>query len=84
MAKNLRARIPEGDRLVIYDRNEDTTSRFLHEISHSNPDRETFQRGTVTEVASQARKVVEKSVSLPFHGPLSFSISHDEYVLSMI
>lgn len=52
MAKNLRAKIPASDTLIIRDVNEDSTKRFVAEA----------QEGKV-EVAENARDVAEKSVS---------------------
>ena len=83
MAKNLRAKIPEGDRLVVYDRNENATSQFLNEVSSPKSNEGTLKRGTITEAAMNAREVVEKSVSMAPSYP-SYIASDDEYVLSMI
>lgn len=49
MAQNLRAKLPSSDKLVIFDKNEDATSRFAND----NQD---------TEVANSVREVAEKSV----------------------
>ncbi len=51
MAKNLRAKIPASDTLVVSDRDSQATARFVREI------------GAGIEVASSPRMVAEKSVS---------------------
>ena len=51
MAKNLRAKIPASDTLVVADRDTTATARFAREI------------GAGVEVVSSPRKVAEKSVS---------------------
>lgn len=53
MANNLRAKIPTGDTLLIYDRNTDATKKFLAEAA----------QGKAVEVAENPREVAEKSVS---------------------
>lgn len=54
MAKNLRAKIPAADTLIIRDVNEDATKRFVAEA----------KEGPV-EIAENAREVAEKSVRCP-------------------
>lgn len=66
MAQNLRAKLPSSDKLVIFDKNEDATSRFVKE----NQD---------TEVASNVRDVVEKSVCCQWRLITSIPVSYDEY-----
>lgn len=63
MAKNLRAKVPKGDKLVIYDRNEDATTQFVHEVDCLDSNVGTPREGNNTEVADTARGVVERSVS---------------------
>lgn len=72
MAKNLRAKIPEGDILVINDVNKEATAKFAEEV------------GTGVEVVETPREVAERSVSHSVHGSSSPQVSYDEYVLSMI
>lgn len=72
MAKNLRAKVPENDKLVIYDRNEDVTTQFVHENNCLVSNVGSLKRGNNTEVVKTAREVVERSVSTAFHLP-----SHD-------
>lgn len=51
MAKNLWAKIPEDDKLIICDTNSETTSRFLKE-----------DKGTKIEVTDYPRELAENSV----------------------
>ena len=57
MAKNLRAKIPSTDTLIIYDRNEDATTRFVQEMGQTS--------GEGIEVAPSVRNVAERAVRLP-------------------
>lgn len=56
MARNLRAKIPESDTLIIFDTNTATTQKFLSEGVGKN-----------IEVASLPRDVAERSVSLDLY-----------------
>ena len=56
MAQNLRAKIPSGDTLVIYDRNTEAATKFMQEVGGT-------ANGEGIEVASSPRQVAEKSVS---------------------
>ena len=56
MAKNLRAKIPEGDILVIHDVNKAATAKFVEDV------------GTGVEVLETPREVAERSVSRSVHG----------------
>ena len=76
MAKNLRAKIPEDDKLVIYDRNEDVTAQFVHENDHLDSNVASLRRGKNVEVARAARDVVERSVSPAFYLPLLKFVLH--------
>ena len=64
MAKNLRAKIPASDTLVIHDRNKEATDNFIHEVGiardESGSNSEMGLMGI--EIASSPRKVAEKSV----------------------
>ena len=51
MAKNLRAKLPPTDDLIVHDKNVQATSSFAQEMAGSN-----------VEVASSVREVAEKSV----------------------
>ena len=55
MAKNLRAKIPEEDTLLIHDRNAEATGMFAEEM-----------RGKGVEVVESSRELAERSVSLFF------------------
>ena len=59
MAKNLRAKIPKTDKMVICDRNADATSDFVQETGHgAKGDQE-------IEVVKTPRHVAEQAVSSP-------------------
>ena len=51
MAKNLRAKIPAGDTMVVHDRNTEVTDKFVQEV------------GADIEVATTPRGVAEQCVS---------------------
>ena len=55
MAKNLCTKIPASDTLIIHDRNENATTRFVQELGNT---------GSGIEVSSSARGVAEKAVRL--------------------
>lgn len=55
MAKNLRAKLPAGDTLVVHDINTTTTAQFLKESSLPDGVR----------IAESPREVAEKAVSPP-------------------
>ena len=66
MAKNLRTKIPSSDTLVVHDRNEDATARFVQEMGNT---------GSGVEVAPSVRGVAEKAVRLtPLSCPLHSGI----------
>lgn len=50
MAKNLRAKIPSSDTLIVHDRNTEATANFVQEV------------GAGVEVANSPRGVAERSV----------------------
>ena len=78
MAKNLRAKIPATDTLVIYDRNTDATKRFAEEVGIAASSAGAPEKGTGIQVAESPREVAEKSVSSHLHPhPLS------SYMMSM-
>ena len=71
IAKNLRAKVPATDTLIIYDLNTDVTQKFVE--AHD---------GKGVEIASSPREVADNSVcSAVFSSLVLFD---DEYVLSMI
>lgn len=65
MAKNLRAKLPPSDHLIVYDKNEEAASRFAKE-----------NQGV--EVATSVRHVAEKSVCQSTD-PSNLSLSYDEF-----
>lgn len=65
MAKNLRAKIPATDTLIIYDRNTDATKRFAEEVGIAASSAGAPEKGTGIEVAGGPREVAEKSVRQP-------------------
>ena len=77
MAKNLRAKIPKSDKLVICDRNPAATERFIQEAGAA------IEGDQEIEVAKTPRSVVEQAVS-ELSGYMISPTSHDEHVLSMI
>lgn len=76
MAKNLRARMPEGDTLVICDRNTEATSKFIEEVAD--------RKGQGIEVVNTPRELAERSVSAALYLLHSLQVPFDEHVLSMI
>ena len=64
MAKNLRAKIPASDTLIIHDRNKDATASFINELGiakdNSSSNNEMGLMGI--EIASSPRAVAEKAV----------------------
>ena len=57
MAKNLRAKIPTTDKLVICDRDQEATSNFVREAEAGSSSAQEI------EVVSTPRKVAEQAVS---------------------
>lgn len=64
MAKNLRAKIPASDTLIIHDRNKEATASFIREVGiasdNSTSNNEMGLMGI--EIASSPRAVAEKAV----------------------
>ena len=63
MAKNLRARIPASDTLIVRDVNEKVTKRFVAEVQEAACS--SVANENRVEIADNAREVAEKSVSMP-------------------
>lgn len=63
MAKNLRAKIPATDTLVVRDVNEDATKRFVEETHETARSTKAAEGTYKVEVAGCPREVAEKSVS---------------------
>lgn len=62
MARNLRAKIPETDTLVIHDRNAEAATKFLQEVGISASSMGAEGKNINIEIASTPRGVAEKSV----------------------
>lgn len=64
MAKNLRAKIPASDTLVIHDRNKEATAMFMHEvgIARDKPTSNNEMGLMGIEVASSPRAVADRAV----------------------
>ena len=62
MAMNLRAKLPPTDNLFIYDKNTETSSKFLQEYGDLKAGAGSAQTGRSIEIAPSARAVAEKSV----------------------
>lgn len=62
MAKNLRAKIPASDTLIIRDINEDAMKRFVAESQEAARSTGAGAGESLVEIAENAREVAEKSV----------------------
>ncbi len=64
MAKNLRAKIPASDTLIIHDRNKEATASFVDEvgIARDNPTSNNEMGLMGIEIASSPRAVADKAV----------------------
>lgn len=63
MAKNLRAKIPADDTLVVRDINQDAMKRFVEEAKSDAKDLGAKEGSWKVEIAECARDVADKSVS---------------------
>ena len=63
MAKNLRAKIPAADTLIVRDINEDAMKRFANEAQEAARSNGAGANEGKVEFAENAREVAEKSVS---------------------
>ena len=63
MAKNLRAKIPAADTLVIRDVNEETAARFVEEARKDAKSNGAGEDTAKVLIARDAREVAEQSVS---------------------
>lgn len=81
MAKNLRAKIPASDTLIIHDRNKEATSSFMQEvgIARDNPTSNNQMGLMGIEVASSPRAVAEKAVR-DLSLPILEHLPYDEHV----
>lgn len=64
MAKNLHAKIPPSDRLIIRDVNEESTARFVREARDTAKSSGASNVLPEVIVADNAREIAEKSVGL--------------------
>jgi 3-hydroxyisobutyrate dehydrogenase len=63
MAKNLRAKIPASDTLIVRDVNEAATERFVKEAQEIAQNSGAGADEYKVEIATDAREIAEKSVS---------------------
>jgi len=63
MAKNLRAKIPETDILIICDTNPKVTEKFVEEVGIATSSTNAPGKGTGIHIAKDPREVAQKSVS---------------------
>lgn len=63
MAKNLRAKIPASDTLIVRDVNKDVMKRFVAEAQETAQTNGAGANEGQVEIAQSAREVAEKSVS---------------------
>lgn len=63
MAKNLRAKIPASDTLIVRDVNEDVMKQFVAEAQETTQSNGAGANDGQVEIAQSAREVAEKSVS---------------------
>ena len=64
MAKNLRAKIPETDTLIICDTNTKVTEKFAEEVGIATSSTNAPGRRTGIHIAENPREVAQKSVGL--------------------
>jgi hypothetical protein len=64
MAKNLRAKIPETDTLIICDTNPKATEKFVEEGGIAASSTNAPGKGTGIHIAENPREVAQKSVRL--------------------
>ncbi|KAL9101979.1 MAG: hypothetical protein Q9163_002808 [Psora crenata] len=62
MAKNLQAKLPPTDTLIVYDRKTETTSKFAQEVAHGASRDGAGEKGAKVEIGSSVRQAAEKSV----------------------
>lgn len=67
MALNLRAKVSDFDKFVIYDRNTDATAAFAGEGRVAASSRGMAGNGIEIEIVNSPREVAENSVSKKFY-----------------
>lgn len=63
MAKNLRAKLPATDNLIIHDKNTEATANFVKEMGLAASNARAGEKGFNIDIASSVREVAERSVS---------------------
>lgn len=71
MAQNLRAKIPDGDTLIVHDQNSEVIEKFKNEVGIA-------AAGTGIEVADSPREIAEKSVRTFFPRFRAYSPQTDD------
>lgn len=66
MAKNLRAKIPASDTLIVRDVNSDTAQQFAEEAKQEATKNGAKDDAWKVEIGESARDIAEKSVSFGF------------------
>ncbi|KAI4254570.1 MAG: hypothetical protein LQ352_003009 [Teloschistes flavicans] len=61
MAQNLRAKIPDGDTLIVHDQNSEVVDKFKKEVGIAAAGTGTGEKGSGIEVADSPREIAEKS-----------------------
>lgn len=69
MAKNLRAKIPKTDTLVICDTNASTMKKFVEQAAMAASSTNMPEKGSEVQIANRPREVAQTAVSLT-HFPL--------------
>lgn len=78
MAKNLWAKSNPGDSLVIFDKDESVTARFVSDFGTTKSSDAAGGKTANIELASSEREVAERSVGLSFRsGSLTYA-SYDD------
>ena len=80
MAQNLRAKIPEGDTVVVHDQNAAVTKKFKEEVGIAAAGTGASGKGTGIEIAETSREAAEKSVCWTPCVHCPFSTPYDEHV----
>ena len=63
MAKNLRAKIPESDTLIVCDVNKKATKQFVEEVGLAASHASNHGKQMRTQIADNPQEVAQKSVS---------------------
>lgn len=85
MAKNLRAKIPASDSLIIYDRNKDATANFIQVgVARENPTSNNEMGLMGIEIASSPRAVAENAVGFLYLAIIKCFPCDEHVPISMI